>query len=144
MQTKLIILAALPLLFFSCQNGVRPIDYGHDECYWCQMKIMDPQYGSEVVTDKGRVYTFDSAECLVHYICEADCEHSDIMVTDFDNPHHLIRADSATYLISEKMPSPMGADLNAFASGESAESYWMTNGGTIHDWDELVALFRNK
>ena len=142
MNIKYIFLLVLVFALVSCERGIKPIDYGKDECHWCQMKIMDPQFGSEVVTDKGRVYKFDSAECLLVYLNQAECEHSHLVVTDFDTPHKLIPADSATYLISENMPSPMGANLNAFYSATSAQSYQSEKGGELLTWQQMVSLYQ--
>ena len=61
-------LILLSLVLSSCQVSERPIDYGADECDYCKMIIMDQRYGSELVTEKGKVYTFDAAECLIEYL----------------------------------------------------------------------------
>ena len=66
MRTLTILL--LILLLASCQVKERPIAYGQDECEYCKMMVMDHRYGSEMVTDKGKVYTFDAAECLIDYL----------------------------------------------------------------------------
>ena len=140
-----ILLLALGLFFLAgCQRSIEPINYGKDECYWCQMKIMDPQFGSEAITSKGRTYKFDSAECLLLYLAQSDAEHAHVAVTDFDNPHQLFAADSATFLISEKMPSPMGANLNAFKSAEQAHMYHGKNGGTLYTWPEMLKNYKDR
>lgn len=128
----------------SCESGVEPIKYGEDECSFCRMKIMDPKFGSEAVTDKGRVYKFDSGECLIHYLNENNGGYKYLAVTDYDNPNSLIHAESAWYLISEKMPSPMGAYLNAFSSKEIAESVMQSVGGELYDWQNVKLRFQKK
>ncbi len=57
----------LSLVTASCGSNPEPINYGHDECEFCRMQISDNRYGAELVTDKGKVYKFDSIECLIEF-----------------------------------------------------------------------------
>lgn len=135
----------LILLLVSCKAYNRPINYGSDECEYCRMIVMDKRYGSELVTEKGKVYTFDSAECLIEYINhneETVLKAHSIEVTSFDNPDHLIDARSAIYTVCEKMPSPMGAYLTAFSTREAAREIQISKGGYIYTWEELTTNFR--
>ena len=43
------------------------INYGVDACAYCKMNIVDPKFGAELITKKGRVYKFDAIECMVNY-----------------------------------------------------------------------------
>ncbi len=64
---SLIFFITLTLLISSCGSKPEPINYGHDECEFCRMQISDNRYGAELVTDKGKVYKFDSIECLIEF-----------------------------------------------------------------------------
>jgi copper chaperone NosL len=104
------------------------------------MKIMDERYGAESVTQKGKVYTYDSGECLLNYLRKARPEdeyYSYLLVTDFLEPGTLIDAHQAYFLVSPNMPSPMGGDLNAFQSKEQAENLLVKNGGKLFSWSEI-------
>lgn len=108
------------------------------------MIVMDKRYGSELVTDKGKVFTFDSAECLVKFINnneETGLKAHSIEVTSFDNPDHLINARSAFYIVCGQMPSPMGAYLTAFSNREAANEIKVSKGGYIYTWEELINNF---
>ena len=134
----------LALLIVSCTVEERPIDYGTDDCEYCKMTIMDHRYGSELVTEKGKIFTFDAAECLLDYINynEGIKEESKLLlVTPFTNPEKLIDARTATYLISRQMPSPMGAYLTAFSELETAKVYQESKGGDLYTWEELIKDF---
>ncbi|MGB5288980.1 MAG: hypothetical protein WBN42_10875, partial [Ignavibacteriaceae bacterium] len=63
-KNKFSMVFLLPLLFLlaSCGSKPEPINYGKDECEFCRMQISDNRYGAELVTDKGKVYKFDSIE----------------------------------------------------------------------------------
>ena len=56
------------LLFSSCKTEPKPIDFGSDACEFCQMIIIDNHYGGELITEKGKVFKFDSGECMARYI----------------------------------------------------------------------------
>lgn len=98
---------------------------------------MDPKFGAEALTEKGRCYKFDSAECLVNYLKNSTAKHSALLVTDYTKREVFIAAENSFYLISKKMPSPMGGFLNAFENQETAKKYQSENGGSLYNWSEL-------
>jgi copper chaperone NosL len=109
------------------------------------MTIMDHRYGSELVTQKGKVYTFDAAECLIEYLYHNEAIGQDakfLLVTPYTDPNHLMDAKSATYLVSKQMPSPMGAYLTSFSDKETARNYQNDKGGNLYTWEELFENFR--
>jgi len=143
---KICSLFLLLFLTISCSVKERPVSYGSDECAYCKMTIMDHRYGAELVTQKGKVYTFDAAECLVEYLYRYEGSAEDfayLLVTSYTEPDQLIDANSATFLVSKKMPSPMGAYLTAFSSRDVAKEYQNRNEGDLFTWDELYADFRS-
>jgi len=133
------------ILACSCSVKERPVSYGSDDCAYCKMTIMDHRYGAELVTQKGKVFTFDAAECLIEYLYQHEDlvqNASYILVTSYTEPDKLINASSATYLVSKEMPSPMGAYLTAFSSRDVAEEYQLEKDGKLYSWEELFANFR--
>ena len=140
------VLFLLLFLAASCSVKERPISYGTDDCDYCKMTIMDHRYGAELVTQKGKVYTFDAAECLIEYLYHNESIGQNatyLLVTSYSEPDHLIDAKNATYLVSKEMPSPMGAYLTAFSDGEIAAEYHEEKGGKLYTWDELFENFRS-
>ena len=140
------ILIIMILLLSSCQVSERPIEYGSDECEYCKMMIMDQRYGSELVTDKGKVYTFDAAECLIEYLHYND-EMADaakfLLVTPYTDPNQLVDAPGASFLVSQQMPSPMGAYLTAFRDRTTAEKFMSDKGGRLYTWEEIFKDFKS-
>jgi copper chaperone NosL len=63
------------------------------------------------------------------------------LMTDYSTPGKLVDAVSAHYLISENLPSPMGANLTGFADLDSAKKTQELRGGTLYTWEELKKLF---
>ncbi len=134
----LITILTLGLLFNSCSKSPQPIDYGNDACSYCQMTIVDKIHGAELITDKGKVFKFDAAECLIRYAKELDHTEGYVLLTNhFENPEELVSVETVTFLISENLPSPMGAFLTAFKTETTALAIKKEKGGELFDWKEL-------
>lgn len=139
-QKHISVILSLAFLLAACDIQPEPINYGHDSCAFCSMVIMDERYGSEAVTEKGRILKFDSIECLVKQLKHKTDDETGfkyLLVTDYAQPQTLTDATHARYLISKNMPSPMGAFLTGFADQEDALQYNQENGGTLYTWEEL-------
>lgn len=133
-------LFVVSLLWGGCTPSPTPIRYGQDNCANCQMLVMDNRFGAELVTDKGKVYVFDSIECLAWYReVPAEAVHSR-WVTDYNLPGTLIDAAAAFYLSSDNLRSPMGVNLSAFSDEKIAASYQQDHGGEVLRWDGVTAL----
>ena len=130
----------------SCNVKERPISYGSDECDYCKMTIMDHRYEAELVTQKGKIYTFDAAECLIDFIYnnqEMEAEARYLLVTPYNTPDYLADAKQAIFLVSREMPSPMGAYLTSFLNDSTAGKFQQEKGGTLYHWEELYSDFRS-
>ncbi len=137
----LAILIWLSLLtsFTSCSVEPKEIKYGNDHCFNCDMTVVDKTHAAQYVTKKGKAYVFDAVECLMMKLEKDKNEElmAFVLVADFNNPGTLIDAKTATYLISEKIKSPMGANLSAFSSPEITNKFLKENGGEIFSWEQL-------
>lgn len=135
---------ALLLVFFSCNVGPEPINYGSDGCRFCKMTIVDKQHASQIVTNKGKVYKFDATECMINFMDDFDTSEIKLYLSNnYTEPEALIDATKATFLISENIPSPMGAFLSAFKNKEDAEKMQSEKSGTTYTWNELLAHLKN-
>ncbi|MFP2996437.1 nitrous oxide reductase accessory protein NosL [Spongiivirga sp. MCCC 1A20706] len=144
LKTNLFIAVFILSTILSCSTGPKPIKYGADSCHYCKMTIVDKIHAAELVTKKGKVYKFDAAECMVNHIKEIDKNTIDKLLTNHhDTPEELIPISTATFLISEQLPSPMGAYLTAFDDRPSAEEVWKNIGGTLYTWEELQNHLNN-
>ncbi len=123
----------------SCSNGPEPIHYGEDQCVFCKMKIIDRHYGAEAITDKGKVFKFDAIECFLNYRKEnPDKKFQAVYVVPYDKPGTLIKAETAYYLITPELPSPMRGDINAFSSKKVAEEFYQKHKGELLSWQQLL------
>ena len=146
MQTlKHYLIIALFLTFYSCNVSPQAIDYGNDGCHFCSMTIVDKVHAAEIVTNKGKVYKFDASECMINFLKDfEDASEVKLYLTNnYTEPEVLIDATKATFLISENIPSPMGAFLSAFKSKAEAEKMLTDKGGALYSWNELLAHFKD-
>jgi copper chaperone NosL len=141
---RLLSAALLTILYSSCDQQSKPIEYGVDKCEFCRMSIVDQRFGCEIVTQKGKIYMFDAVECMVNYLDEnvEDESKLKLMLTNtYDAPGKLTDVKMCTYLQSEQMPSPMGMYLNPFRDSGLASKSQEENTGKLMDWTELRAHF---
>ena len=144
-KIKLILLTVFSsFLLASCSVEPTPIAYGEHNCNYCEMTIMDPRYGSEIVTETGKVYMFDAIECMVNFLRKElpeDEKAELILFTDFENPKTLVHAENGVVLHSPGLPSPMGMYLTGFEDLETARQMQARHGGSIYEWHVLQRDF---
>lgn len=144
-QNNIYLFFSLFVLLIGCGKEPKPISYGEDECEFCKMLVMDKRYGSEMVTDKGKIYFFDSIECLVGYIdnmkMSKDDYHS-LWVSNYANPGNIIDAENAIYLKNDSLRSPMGLNVLAAEKESEIDPIIMQYGGSKLKFDELFSLVK--
>lgn len=131
-----------PVLFIAaCQPQARKIEYGADMCHYCKMTVVDAQHAAQLVSTKGKTFIFDAIECMVAFQkASPEMEFALELVNDYQSPGTLVQADRSSYLISENLPSPMGAYLTAFADKTMAQKMKESKGGTLYHWEDLPAV----
>lgn len=138
------LLASLALLA-GCTVGPTPIEYGKDECVACRMRITDARFGSELVSTRGKPYKFDAVECLVGFLERQDvptAEVHSLWVDNFAKPGELIDARTAFYLRTDRVRSPMGLNVLAFATAADRDAARTQYGGDDVTWADLPELRR--
>lgn len=130
-------------LLFSCSPKPEPIDYGNDVCDFCKMNITDNKYAAELVTSKGKIYKFDSIECLFQFKnleFKSDNEIHVELVNDFSNPGELIDLRKAFFLKSDVFRSPMGMNVLSVSSEEKLSEIKSQHGGQVLTYNEVRKL----
>lgn len=143
------LLLNLLLLFAlaNCKSDPEPINYGHDECEFCRMLITDNRYGSEIVTDKGKVFKFDEVGCMIEYAMVKNFigdANQKFLVTDFATPESFIDAAKAFYVQNENFRSPMGSNVMAFDSEVSRQKFVAESGGSLLNWVDVIELIKQQ
>lgn len=134
-----IFIALLSVFLFSCNVAPQPITYGTDACHFCNMTIVDRQHASQLVNSKGKAYKFDAIECMVHSL-QDEFKPEEIalfLVADFNKPGEWLDANSASFLVSEQIASPMGANLSAFEDQDVAQKMLEKFTGKRYSWKEI-------
>ncbi len=142
-KTAFVILL-LAALMASCTVEPQPIEYGSDACAFCQMTIVDRQHAAEMVTKKGKAYKYDAIECMVRDLNRnRDLSQVELLlITDFAQAGKFTDAKTAAYLISENIPSPMGANLSGFKEKSEAERVKNQEGGELFTWNQVLDRFK--
>jgi copper chaperone NosL len=140
-------LLMLSALLIGCESKSRPIAYGTDTCHHCKMTLMDPLFGAEVLTQKGKIYVFDDVNCLMKFLESGELGAQgvkEVLVADHSRPETLLDATTAFYLKSDQIRSPMASQIAAFPSEEAMKSFKKSaNGQAIYlAWGELVTQFK--
>lgn len=138
-----ILMLFVSVLVSACDIKPQPINYGSDNCQYCNMTIVDQHHAAEIVTDKGRAYKFDAIECMINYNKEhPDKQAALYLINDFKDPGKLIDATKASYLVSPKISSPMGENLSGFKSNEVAQQTKDDYTGDLFDWEAIQQIIK--
>jgi copper chaperone NosL len=85
---------------------------------------MDPKFGGEIITKKGKIYKFDDSRCIARFLEKETISLGSIHKTCFANyekPGEWLEVDKAEFVVSSQFKSPMGGNAAAFATREAAE-----------------------
>jgi nitrous oxidase accessory protein len=137
-------LAGLLLALSACSSAPRPLVQGTDACDYCRMSVSDVRFGGELQVKNGRIYTFDSIECLASFYLDA-ADRDDVRgvwVADYSTSK-LIAVDSAFFVQASRVQSPMGRSLIALAAPTSATQLAQYGGRTLH-WLDVVEFVRSQ
>ncbi|MEX0648848.1 MAG: nitrous oxide reductase accessory protein NosL [Balneolaceae bacterium] len=129
-------------VLWGCEPKPQPIQYGNEECAYCRMIITDAEFASQIVNNQGRSYKFDSVECMAAFELTSGNKNNihSKWVPDFQNNNEWINAESAVFLHSETLRSPMGLYLSAYSSPADAEAMRSEYGGEIMSYREVLLL----
>lgn len=141
-STKNISQTLLLFLLISCgQKDPVPIKLHKDDCDFCKMTISEGRFAAELITDKGRVYTFDDLSCMIRFSNENKNQvYVQKYVNDYTKNNILIDAESAFFIYSTNVRSPMRGDVAAFAMQEDAEKYTKIWNASIIKWNQLSSV----
>lgn len=144
MTASPVALACLVLTLLACDRAPRPLVAGTDACDYCRMGVSDVRFGGEVQIKNGRIYTFDSIECLASFYLDA-ADRDDVRgvwVADYSTTR-LVAVDSAMFIKASRVQSPMGRSLIALRRTASAAIVAQYGGSAVR-WLDVVALVRSQ
>lgn len=143
-MTSVATLAIAIVVLAGCNPKEEKIAFGKDNCAECKMTIMDPKFGGEIVTKKGKVYKFDDAHCIAGFLERRGVELSNIhqtLFTDYNNSKEFINVKSAEFVVSTQLKSPMGGNAAAFKNKTEAERKAAEiEGSKVTNWATLYNI----
>ncbi len=141
MKTVLFILALVFGLVGCGQSandiGAPEIFYGQDVCDECSMIISDARFATATIDLNGNVHKFDDiGGMLVYHMDHPESQVKAYFVHDY-NTQTWLRGETAIYVRSPQIQSPMNDGIAAFAEQAAAEAFAAQVGGTVNKFDEL-------
>ncbi|HEY6505866.1 MAG TPA: nitrous oxide reductase accessory protein NosL [Chitinophagaceae bacterium] len=128
------------LLLISCNTNPEPFQPGKDVCQFCKMGITDTRFGGEIITKKGKVLKFDDLHCMISFLKmggEAEKDIAKKVTLDFGKPNEFIDVQSATFVASPELKSPMGSNTAGFPGKQEAENYAKGKQAELMNWLQL-------
>lgn len=139
MKKSLVFSTLFLFILSACINQEpKEVNLHADECAHCKMVISDQQFTSQLVSDKGKSYPFDSIECLAAYTYQTPdiAENAKLYVADYTQIGNWLLLDNADIYHAENVQSPMGLSLFALPGQKSIPSE-ITDPEKMN-WDETI------
>jgi copper chaperone NosL len=149
LMLNLLLLTALLLIVTACGGRAKAeaappeIHYGEDVCEFCGMIISDPRYAAGYLTAAGQEHIFDDiGNMLLSHLQKQD-EVMAFFVHDYEE-QSWIRAETAHYVLSSELLTPMLHGLAACATAEKAAALAAEVDGQVLTFDQVLAHYKTK
>jgi copper chaperone NosL len=125
----------------NCQKRVvEPVAIAtEDMCSFCRMAVSEKQYAAESIDSDGKPFKFDDIGCMLNFIKKgsASVSASSFFVMDFDQ-RQWVKADSAYYVRSADLTTPMNGGIIAFKDQAKAQEAVEKYHGKLLHFKELL------
>ena len=135
--------AFIAFLLMGCNPKAEKINFGKDQCAECKMTIVDPKFGAEILTKKGKAYKFDDTHCIAAYLERRGVELSNIyhvFFVDYNGNNELVDVDSAEFVVSSRLKSPMGGAAAFRNLAEAKKKSAEIEGSRVTNWATLYNI----
>ncbi|MFK7114549.1 nitrous oxide reductase accessory protein NosL [Flavobacterium oreochromis] len=105
------------------------------------MTISNPQFSSEIITEKGRCYKFDDIFCLLQYINNTKVKVKTIYVSDYSNKN-MIPIEEGFFLKHEQFNSPMNGNIACFSDLKETKKYQTELHTDVLNWKQLTQIYK--
>lgn len=92
---------------------------------------------AQAILQTGKIFVFDDVGCLVNWLAQQPEAPASTWVWSAAGTGGWLAADSAVYLRSDSLRTPMGSHLAALPAGAAADSLQRTLGAERLTWDEV-------
>ncbi len=139
------------LLTSSARADPRALQVGTDTCPYCNMLVIDGRFAAQVVTEGGRILTYDAIECLLDHEAGygpppptvAERWLSNRAASEREGVVWLAAEHEAVLLYHPRLRTPMGGGLAAFAMPQEAHAFANDNrlaDAQLLSWSEAATL----
>lgn len=137
--TVLVTFGLLLVTTLACtrEHTWEPILLSKESCHYCRMVISDKRFGAEFVTNQGKVYKFDSVECMMHFYKDNRDLKGRTYIVDSFSENQLVDFKQASIVLDPNVRSPMGKGFFASGSREIIEKN-NSNKYKIMDWTDVL------
>jgi len=135
--------AFITFLLLGCNPKAEKINLGKDQCAECKMTIVDPKFGAEILTKKGKAYKFDDTHCIAAFLERRGVELSNIyhvFFVDYNGKNELVDVDSAEFVVSSRLKSPMGGAAAFRNLTEAKKKSAEIEGSRVTNWATLYNI----
>lgn len=116
------------------------IAYNQDVCEQCGMLIDDAHFAAALITLDGPAHKFDDiAEMVMFNMDHPDQQVRAWFVHDY-NTEAWIRGETAVYVMSADLATPMGGGVAAFEKQADAERFAQSHQTSVLTFDEMRAM----
>lgn len=139
---RLLLVALIALTLVACggrSGEISPpeIQYGQEMCSACGMIISEARFAAATVLDDGTAVKFDDiGEMLLYHQNHPELQVKAWFVHDYES-EAWIRAETAYFVRSESLKTPMGSGIVAFENREDAEAFVSQMHAEISTLEEL-------
>ena len=140
---KIEFVIVLLLGLISCgSNEPKPIKLNVDSCDFCKMTISNSIFASELITEKGRVYKFDDASCMIKYAkSNSNITYKSFYVNDYTTQNKMILVEKCFFLKDGTISAPMGGNIAAFSNDEIRKVFLAKLKAQLLTWDEIYKSY---
>ena len=141
-KSSLTMLALALLSACSSQpKGPKPpeILYEQDVCTSCGMIISEARFAAATVLTNGEARKFDDIGEMLVYHMEHPTEQVEAWFVHEYEDEHWIRGETAYFVRSDSLKSPMGGNIVAFEDEEAAAALAAEFQGEVYTLDQLRA-----
>ena len=122
------------------------IVYGQAMCDECGMIISEARFAAATLTTAGQPHKFDDIGDMLVYHMDHPEEQVRAWFVHDHNSRSWMRGETAFYVLSTEIKSPMGHGLAAFADRKAAEAFagQLGAGARLLTFDELRVEMHNR
>jgi len=117
------------------------LQYGEDICEFCGMIVSEERHAAAYVTSDGHGHIFDDIGDMIQFHLDQKEDVVAFFVHDLE-AEVWIRAETAHYVRSDQVNTPMFSGLAAFASSKQAEALATELQVQVQDFDEVLGHYR--